>query len=170
MQRTQAFRILVPSFFSQCEQCNLLLPLLRNCSSLIDPFVFWRSTKFYLNQFSYFGNILINFKDVQSPEIILFETLNLFSHQLRLKKTAFVTTKIEINEPGLIRIYLHMVPNQEMQGRIQTSLVTEDMIINFSPVSKRLEADVNLGPGLLKNNILNCFQWPILYYRKNIQS
>ena len=37
-----------------------------------------------------------------------------------------------------------------MQGRIYTSLVTEDVIINFSPVSKRLEDGVNLGPGLLK--------------------
>ena len=36
--------------------------------------------------------------------------------------------------------------------------MTEDVIINFSLVSKRLEDGVNLGPGLLlKNNILKCF-------------
>ena len=37
-----------------------------------------------------------------------------------------------------------------MQGRIYTSLVTEDVIINFSPVSKRLEDRVEPGPGLLQ--------------------
>ena len=50
-----------------------------------------------------------------------------------------------------------------MQGRIQTSLVTEHLIINLSPVFKWLEDGVCLGPGLLKNNILKCFWWSILY-------
>ena len=50
-----------------------------------------------------------------------------------------------------------------MQGRISASLVTDNMIINLSPVFKRLESDVYLGPGLLKSNILKCFRWPILY-------
>ena len=46
-----------------------------------------------------------------------------------------------------------------MEGRILTPLVTEDVIINFSPVSKRLEEGVKLGPGLLlKNNVLKCFR------------
>ena len=37
-------------------------------------------------------------------------------------------------------------------------MVTEDVIINFSLVSKRLEDDVKLFPGLLlKNKILKCF-------------
>ena len=44
-----------------------------------------------------------------------------------------------------------------MQGRIYTSLVTEDVIINFSPVSKRLEDGVNLGPGLLKKQHIEMF-------------
>ena len=43
------------------------------------------------------------------------------------------------------------------------ALVTEDLIINLSPVFKRLEDVVYLGPGLLKNNVLECFRWPILY-------
>ena len=40
-----------------------------------------------------------------------------------------------------------------MQWRIQMSLVTEDVIINWSQVLKRLE----------EKNILKCFRWPILY-------
>ena len=52
----------------------------------------------------------------------------------------------------------------EMHRRLWTSLLTENVIIKFSPVFKRLEGGVNLGPGLLKNNILKCFRWPILYY------
>ena len=47
-QRTQAFHILVPSFFFRCEKYNLLLPLLRNSCSLIDPFVFWLFYKMLL--------------------------------------------------------------------------------------------------------------------------
>ena len=37
-------------------------------------------------------------------------------------------------------------------------MVTEDVIINFLPVFKRLEDVVYLCPGLLKNNILKCFR------------
>ena len=44
-----------------------------------------------------------------------------------------------------------------MQGRIQTSLVTEDVIINFLPVSKRLKGGVNLGRGLLKKQHIEMF-------------
>ena len=44
-QRTQAFHILVPFFFSRYEEYNLLLPLPRKGCSLIDPFVFWRFYK-----------------------------------------------------------------------------------------------------------------------------
>ena len=44
-----------------------------------------------------------------------------------------------------------------MQGRIYTSLVTEDVIINFSPVSKRLEDGVNLSPALLKKQHIEMF-------------
>ena len=41
-------------------------------------------------------------------------------------------------------------------------LVNEGVIINFSPVFKRLEDGVYLGSGLLKN-ILKYFRWSILY-------
>ena len=44
-QRTQVFHILAPFFFSRYEEYHLLLPLLRNGCSLIDPFVFWRLYK-----------------------------------------------------------------------------------------------------------------------------
>ena len=37
------------------------------------------------------------------------------------------------------------------------------MIINLSPVFKRLEVGVYLGSGLLENNILKYFRWPVLY-------
>ena len=50
-----------------------------------------------------------------------------------------------------------------MQGRIKTSLVTEDGIINLSLVFRRLDGGLYQGPGLLKNNMLKCFRWPILY-------
>ena len=38
---------------------------------------------------------------------------NIKSFQLTvmIKKTAFLTTKIEVNKPDLRRIYLHMVPD-----------------------------------------------------------
>ena len=45
----------------------------------------------------------------------------------------------------------------EMQGRVETSLVTEDAIISFTPVLKALEDGLYLDPGLLKNSILKCF-------------
>ena len=64
----------VSSFFSRCEQYDLLLPLLRNCCSLIDPFVQLRFFKVLFESISLFWNILINCKDVQSPEIFHFET------------------------------------------------------------------------------------------------
>ena len=51
-QRTQAFHILVPSFFSRCEEYNLLFPVLRNdcVCSLIDPHLYSGvSAKCYLN-------------------------------------------------------------------------------------------------------------------------
>ena len=55
-QRTQAFHILVPSFFSWCEEYNLLLPLLRNgCTYfLIDYLYSGVSIECYLNQYTYF--------------------------------------------------------------------------------------------------------------------
>ena len=51
------------------------------------------STDCYLNQYPYFGNIEINCKGVQSPEIFHFETWNLFSHQFWLKKLCFQKPK-----------------------------------------------------------------------------
>ena len=48
-------------------------------------------------------------------------------------------------------------------------LVNEGVIINFSPVFKRLEDDVYLGSGLLKN-ILKYFRWSILYGNETVCS
>ena len=50
-----------------------------------------------------------------------------------------------------------------MQVCIKTSLVNENVIINFSLIFKRLKHGVYLDPGLLNNNILKCFRWPTLY-------
>ena len=55
-----------------------------------------------------------------------------------------------------------------MQGRLKISLVTEDVIINFLPVFKRLEDGIRLGFEILKKNMMTCFHWSILYNRKNI--
>ena len=64
-QRTQTFHILVPSFFSWCEEYNLLLPLLRKgcVCFLIDPFVFWRFYKALFESIHLFS-IRINYKGV----------------------------------------------------------------------------------------------------------
>ena len=44
---------------------------------------------------------------------------------------------------------------------------TEDLIINFSLVLKRLEDGLYLDTELLKNSKLKCFWSSILYYRIN---
>ena len=51
-----------------------------------------------------------------------------------IKMTAFLTTKIEVR-----RIYLHMVPDE---WNTRAYIDVEDVIINFSPASKRLEDGV----------------------------
>ena len=58
----------------------------------------------------------------------------------------------------------------EMQGRIETSLVTEDVITDFTPVLKALEDGVYFDPGLLKNSILKCFWWLILHGNEKVYS
>ena len=58
----------------------------------------------------------------------------------------------------------------EVQGRVQTSLVTEDMTVNLSPVFKQTEDRVQLGHEYLKNNILKCFRWPILNGNETVSS
>ena len=74
-QRSESPHILVPSFFSGCEECKLLLPLVRNvCAcSLIDPFVFWRFYKVLFQSIPLFW-IRINYKDAQRLKICNLET------------------------------------------------------------------------------------------------
>ena len=76
----------------RCEEYNLLLPLLRNCSSLIDPFVFWRFHK-VLFESILLRWIQINCKGIQSHEICHFETWNLFNHQFWFEKLRFQPPK-----------------------------------------------------------------------------
>ena len=84
-QKRRGFHMLVPYFFSRCEQYNLLLPLLkllffdRSISKKV-------SKKFYLNQSPYFGNILITCKDLESPEIFLFRNIKSFQPPVMIKK------------------------------------------------------------------------------------
>ena len=47
-------------FFSRCEEYNLLLPLLRNGCSLIDPFVFWRFYKVLFESIALFWKYRIS--------------------------------------------------------------------------------------------------------------
>ena len=61
------------------------------------------------------------------------------------QKAAFSTTKVGVNKLHLRRIYCICCLISEMQGRIWTSLVTEDVIVNLSPMFKRLEDGVDLG-------------------------
>ena len=56
-----------------------------------------------------------------------------FQPPILIQKTEFSTTKVEATKPGLRRIW--------------PSLVTEDAIVNLSPVSKWLEDKAHLGHG-----------------------
>ena len=90
--------------FSVQVKKKLLLSLLKSGSSLKYPFAFWRFYKVIFESIVYFGNIRINCKGVQSVEICHFETI-------LIQKTAFSTTKVEVTEPELRRIYLHTIPD-----------------------------------------------------------
>ena len=98
------------TFFSFLGERSIIFCFL--CSETV--VLWWKhlyssvSADCYLNQYPYFENIQINCKGVQSPEMFHFETWNLFSHQFWLKKTVFLTTKVEVNKPDLSRIYLRM--------------------------------------------------------------
>ena len=88
-KRTQAFHILVPSFFFRCEEYNFLLPLLRSSFSLIDRFVFWCFYKVLFGSIPLFWKYSNNLKSFQSSILI----------------------KVEVNKTDLRRIYLHMAPD-----------------------------------------------------------
>ena len=75
------------------------------------------------------------FQRCLKPKNLSFRNMKSFQPSILIKKSVFPTTKVEVNKPDLRLIYLRM----EMQGRIQTFLVTEDVIVNLSPVFKRLE-------------------------------
>ena len=53
IQTTKAFQILIPSFFFQREEYNLLLPLLINSCSVINPFVYQRFYKVLFESISF---------------------------------------------------------------------------------------------------------------------
>ena len=127
---TQEFHILVPSFFSRCEEYNLLLALLRNCCFWWINFYSSVSTKCYLNQYPYFGNNRISCKDVQSPEFVISK------HEI-FSASKFDSKNCVSNHQG--RWWLI---SKNAKTYAKTSLLTEDVIINLSQVLKWLEHGV----------------------------
>ena len=83
-----------------------------------------------------------------------------FQSPILIQKTAFSTAKVEVIKLSLRRIYLHMIPDYRMQGCILTYLVAEAVIV-ITGVQMVREDGVHLDHGLLKNDILKCFRWPI---------
>ena len=59
-------------FFSRCEQYNFLLPLLRNCCSLIDPFVYWRFYKVLFESISLSWKYSYKLQGCTKPRNFLF--------------------------------------------------------------------------------------------------
>ena len=86
-KRTQAFHILVPSFFSRCEEYNFLLPLLRNSCSLIDPFVFWRFYKVLFESIPLFWKYSNNLQECSKPGNFSFWNTKSFQPSILIKKT-----------------------------------------------------------------------------------
>ena len=135
------------SFLSAREN-NLLLSLLRNGSSLIYSSVFCRFRKVLFESEVLFQKYQNKLQGSPKPVNLSFRNMKSFQPPILIQKTEFSTTKVEVTKPDL--------------RRIQTSLVTEDAIVNLSPVFKWLEDKAHLDHGQLKNNILKWFRWPIL--------
>ena len=83
------FRYLYLFSFLTARENNLLLSLLRNGSSLMYPFLFWRFYKMLFVSVVLFWRNYNNCKGVQSLEICHFEPWNLFSHQFWFKNPRF---------------------------------------------------------------------------------
>ena len=92
-QRNQAFHILVLFFFSQCEEYNLLLLLLRNGCCLIDPFAFWRFYKVLHGSIAWFWKYSNKLWGCSKPANLSFWNMKSFQQSILIKKTASPTTK-----------------------------------------------------------------------------
>ena len=116
-RRTQAFHILVPYFFSWCRENNLLLSLLRNGSSFMYPFVFWRFYKVLLESKVLFWKYQNKLQGCPKPGNLSFRNMKYFQPPILIKRTRFSTTKVEVTKPDLRRIYLDMIPDQRNARR-----------------------------------------------------
>ena len=87
----------LPTFFSCCEKYNLLLPLLRNGSSLIDPFVYWR----FLQGFIWINILILEIFEkivrVSKARKFVVRNMKSFQRPIMIKKTAFQPSKYESN-------------------------------------------------------------------------
>ena len=85
-QRNQAFHILVLFFFSQCEECNLLLPLLRNGCCLVDSFAFWRFYKVLHGSIAWFWKYSNKLWGCSKPANLSFWNMKSFQQSILIKK------------------------------------------------------------------------------------
>ena len=86
-KRTQVFHILVPSFFSRCEEYIFLLRLLRNSCSLIDPFVFWGFYKVLFESIPLFWKYSNTLQECSKPGNFSFWNTKSFQPSILIKKT-----------------------------------------------------------------------------------
>ena len=87
------FHILLPSFFSRSKECNLLLPLLKNGCSLIDPLVYWRLYQVLFKSISLFWKYSNKLKGCTKPGNLSFQNMKSFKPSIIIKKTALPTIK-----------------------------------------------------------------------------
>ena len=87
IQRTQAFHILVPFFFSWCEKYNFVFPLLRNGCSLIKPFVFWRFYRVLFESIPLFWKYWNKLQGCSKPRNFSFRNMKSFQPSILIKKT-----------------------------------------------------------------------------------
>ena len=84
-------------FFSQYEEYNLLLPLLRNGCCLIDPFAFWRFYKVLHGSIAWFWKYSNKLWRCSKPLNLWFWNMKYFQKSILIKRTASPTTKVEVN-------------------------------------------------------------------------
>ena len=84
-QRNQAFHILVLFFFSQCEEYNLLLLLMRNGCCLIDPFAFWRFYKVLHGSIAWFWKYSNKLWGCSKPANLSFWNMKSFQQSILIK-------------------------------------------------------------------------------------
>ena len=106
-KKTQAFHILVPSFFSRCMEYNFLLPLLRNSCYLIDPFVLWHSYKAFesIPSFWRYSN---NLQECSKPGNFSFRNIKSFQPSSLIKKTV---SKHQSRGKQTRPMYLYVAPD-----------------------------------------------------------